>query len=249
MSAIPDSKFLYEISVPGTHDTMARAGVLWAWCQSLSLNTQLEIGIRFFDIRCRHFKNGLPIHHGIVYENCNFTDCMNTMASFVRSNPSECVLVRVTDEYEEAECTRTFCQTVWEDLQNYRDILWLEEKISPIKDVRGKIVILRDFKKEDKPIGIDYTSLDIEDDWSVSNLDHKWGKVKAHLDKARTQVDTKMLLTFNSCTKGGDAPREIARTLNPKLHSYVRNYGGRLGIIAIDYPGPKLIENIIDNNF
>lgn len=202
MSAIPQSKFIYDITVAGTHDTMARAGVTWACCQSLSLKTQLLIGIRFFDIRCNHSKNGLPIHHGRVYENCNFTDCMNAIASFVRSNPSEFVLVRVKEEEKESECTRTFCQTVWEALQSYRDVLWLEETIPAIKDVRGKIIILRNFKKEDKPIGIDYNSLDIEDDWDESDLDHKWGKVQSHLDKARMQEDTKMYLTFSSCSTG-----------------------------------------------
>lgn len=252
MKKLPDSMSVSKVSIPGTHDTMARAGdIIWSWCQSLSLSIQLKIGIRFFDIRCRHFKNGLPIHHGQFYEHCSFTDVMNTMTSFVKSHPSEVLLVRVKEEYKAAECTRTFCETVWLTLQNYRENIWLEENIPFIKEVRGKIIILRDFKRENNPIGIPYATLDIEDYWKASSYKEKWRRVKAHLDKTRSTTDNIIHLTFNSCTKGIDAPREIARSLNPKLYKYVRaNQGhGRFGIIAIDYPGPKLVEYIIENNF
>ncbi|CAC5359193.1 plc [Mytilus coruscus] len=200
---------------------MARAGdIIWSWCQSLSLSIQLKIGIRFFDIRCRHFKNGLPIHHGQFYENCNFADCMNTMTSFVKSHPSEVLLVRVKEEYKAAKCTRTFCETVWLTFQNYRENIWLEENIPSIKEVRGKIIILRDFTRENNPIGIPYASLDIEDYWKAFSYNEKWRRVKAHLDDTRSTTDNPIHITFNSCTMGVNAPREIARRLKGIRYSF-----------------------------
>ncbi len=63
MSAIPDDRYLYEINIPGTHDSsmknsMARkwymhmsAFYVYAETQHLYLNEQLDAGVRLFDLR------------------------------------------------------------------------------------------------------------------------------------------------------------------------------------------------------
>jgi len=38
--------------------------------QTLSLRTQLEVGVRAFDIRLRSIGNGFTIHHASIYQNC-----------------------------------------------------------------------------------------------------------------------------------------------------------------------------------
>ena len=67
MEKLPGSKKLSEFNIPGTHNTMAYSysGIQAGWvnCQSLDLKKQLEVGIRFLDIRCRHVKDRFEIHH------------------------------------------------------------------------------------------------------------------------------------------------------------------------------------------
>lgn len=98
-------------------------------------------------------------------------------------------------------------------------------------------------------MGIAWSGIDLEDHWREGE-DDKWNYVRAHLDRARgsSTWSSSMFITFSSFTSGIQAPRELARKMNPKLHSYVRNNRGRLGIIASDYPGPKLIGDIIARN-
>ncbi|XP_043938631.1 1-phosphatidylinositol phosphodiesterase-like [Protopterus annectens] len=248
MKSIPDEKKISQLSIPGTHDSMARHGdLIWVWCQSLSLNTQMRLGVRFFDIRCRHFNNGLPIHHEAFYLHCNFNDVVSQMISYLDGNPSEVLLMRIREEYKPEGNTRSFTDTLRAEISKYpAERFYLKNIIPNVRECRGKIVVLRDFFDYD--LGIDFTSADLEDTWSAGE-DEKWDEVKAHLDKAQTSSGDTLFITFSSFTSGIQAPRELARKMNPKLHSYITGRKGRLGIVVSDYPGPKLIRDTIKSNF
>jgi 1-phosphatidylinositol phosphodiesterase len=87
MSSLPDNAYLYQLSIPGTHETMtwdcdsrcdsdciAPIGpgpwtptiLLYEMveCQDLSLEDQLHAGIRAFDIRCKPMDGYFAIYHG-----------------------------------------------------------------------------------------------------------------------------------------------------------------------------------------
>jgi 1-phosphatidylinositol phosphodiesterase len=70
MGRLSDSTRLSELSLPGTHDSGASVfGGDIAFTQSMSLATQLDSGIRVWDIRLA--KNGagrLVIYHGIAQQ-------------------------------------------------------------------------------------------------------------------------------------------------------------------------------------
>lgn len=251
MSRIPGTRLLSDMSILGTHETMSRDGNIWVWCQSLSLYVQMSTGIRFFDIRCRHYHDGLPIHHGMYYQNTNFTSCIKEMVSFLESHPSEALLVRVKEERENflnpSCCSRSFGHSVWAGIQSFpQNKFWLEGYIPTMAQARGKIVLLRDFDI-DMTLGILYSHLVIADDWQ-STGDAKWNNVQSNLNRAINGSSSTMYITYNSASANGQAPTQIARSMNTRLLSYVRGHSGRLGIVAIDYPGPRLIEDIISRN-
>src|SRR5687767_7668450 len=62
---------LSQFSIPGTHDSGALVEPVsgTAKCQNLSIADQLNAGVRFLDIRCRHINDAFAIHHGAVYQN------------------------------------------------------------------------------------------------------------------------------------------------------------------------------------
>ena len=246
MQRLPSSTSVAQLSIPGTHDTMATEGNIWVWTQSLSLLVQLMVGVRFLDIRCRHFNDGLPIHHGAYYQNADFDNVLLTTISFLNSHPSETVFMRVQEEYDASGNTRSFSEQVQISLNKYPGRFWMQNRIPTLGESRGKIVILDNFAGG--AMGIAWNGIDLEDHWSTGE-DDKWNYVKTHLDRARVSTwSPKMFITFSSFTSGAQAPRELARNMNPKLHSYVRSNSGRLGIIASDYPGPKLIGDTIAHN-
>ncbi|CAC5390158.1 plc [Mytilus coruscus] len=250
MKALDFSKSIANISIPGTHETMASTtGIPWVMCQSLSLGVQLQIGIRFFDIRCSLYTNELLIYHSKFYLHSNFTQCLTDMSDFLNKHPTEFLVVRVREENPPIHSNISFCKAVRDTLENYKSHIWSEETVPIIEQAKGKIIILYDFSKDDRtPIGIPYRSLKIEDIWSAKSFSEKWKAVQNHLERATSIVDNQIYLTYNSTTINIDTPCYIARELNPKLYDYLKGKHGRFGIIAMDYPGPKLVEEIINTN-
>lgn len=113
MASIDGEKFLHELSIPGTHDTGALIETVprTAKCQNLTIEEQLQAGVRFLDIRCRHIGDAFVIHHGPVYQELNFTDVLQSVANFLQANPSETVIMSVKEEYTPEGNTRSFAET------------------------------------------------------------------------------------------------------------------------------------------
>eukprot|EP00731_Ephydatia_muelleri_P015950 Em0009g374a len=244
MQRLPSSTSVALLSIPGTHDSMARDGGPAVWTQSLSLLVQLMVGVRFFDIRCRHFNDGLPIHHEAYYQNANFDEVLQTTIGFLDSHPSETVFMRVKEEYIASGNTRSFREQVQISLNRYPGRFWTLNRIPTLGESRRKIVILDNFAGG--AMGIAWDGIDLEDNYSTI-FEFKWFYVRNHLNRARGSTwSPAMFITFSSFASA--LPRDLARGMNPKLHSYVRENRGRLGIIASDYPGPKLIGDIIAHN-
>lgn len=86
MTSLIDLVHVSELSIPGTHDTMARYGGPNGECQTLTLPDQLESGIRVLDIRCRHIGNAFAIHHGVFYQHANFDDVLKMTVDFLRKS-------------------------------------------------------------------------------------------------------------------------------------------------------------------
>ncbi|WP_278380579.1 phosphatidylinositol-specific phospholipase C domain-containing protein, partial [Chryseobacterium arthrosphaerae] len=115
MTGLQDNISISKISIPGTHDSGARVDAPLlpgtAKTQTLSIAEQLNAGVRFLDIRCRHIDNSFTIHHGPIYQNLNFDDVLNACYAFLNSHPSETIIMSVKEEYDASNTTRSFEQT------------------------------------------------------------------------------------------------------------------------------------------
>jgi 1-phosphatidylinositol phosphodiesterase len=193
MRWVPDSKLLSELSLPGSHDTMALYGGDLAETQSLPLRSQLDAGIRVIDIRCRHIEDVFAIHHGPVFQNAYFgTDVLKVCYEFLQDNPTETIIMRLGDAGvpDEKDCTQTYEETfLW-----YRDSYAYGSCIATTSTtdystmqtlgaVRGKVVILQDFSGGWH--GYDYQNygdlMDMQNEYDLSTIfdrDNKWDIVK-----------------------------------------------------------------------
>ena len=97
-------------------------------------------------------------------------------------------------------------------------------------------------------MGINWKSVDMEDTWET-DPDDKWSRVSSHIEKAQGSPSGELYITFASFIHHITLPRELAKSLNPQLHSFVSGRKGKLGVIVCDFPGPKLISDIIASNF
>ncbi len=213
MSALPDSVRLSELSIPGTHESMARFGTDHAVCQSMTLRDQLESGIRVLDIRCAYeHVQKFRIYHGFVSQKVYFEYVLDTVVDFLSRNRRETVLMRVKEEHTNGPVR--FEETFRRYWNCYKDHMWnvptlAENYQNPtLGEMRGKIVILQDFARwqcnspsSKGEFGLCYPqpgtqhffpNFKIQDAFDMSGneaLYPKWLKVKGHLCAANTDAD------------------------------------------------------------
>jgi 1-phosphatidylinositol phosphodiesterase len=186
----------------------------------MSLPNQLESGVRVLDIRCRHIQDVFAIHHGSVFQGTYFGDVLATVVNFLKDHPGETVLMRVKEEYDAANNTRSFEETFskryWEPNKTY---MWQGTSSNPtLGDLRGKIVILQNFSAS-QTYGIPYDSFSIQDDYKLnSNWDlyDKWTKVKKQLAAANSGDSATKYMNYLSGANGSFPYFVASGHSNPK---------------------------------
>ncbi|RLJ34410.1 1-phosphatidylinositol phosphodiesterase [Chryseobacterium sp. 7] len=272
MSGLQDNISISKISIPGTHDSGARvdAPVVsgTAKTQDLSIAEQLNAGVRFLDIRCRHIDNAFAIHHGAIYQNLNFDDVLNACYAFLNSHPSETIIMSVKEEYDASNTTRSFEQTFDSYVQKNPSKWDLGANIPTLGAVRGKIKLLRRFSSgTTKGINAspwaDNTTFDInnsgvqlkvQDYYKVTNNDDKWNGISSLLNEAKNDTNGKLFVNFTSGYKPGifgiPSIPTVSNAINPKLKTFFQtNTKGSFGVMPIDFVNAELSELIVKTNF
>ncbi|WP_185654148.1 phosphatidylinositol-specific phospholipase C [Elizabethkingia meningoseptica] len=272
MSGLQDQISLAKISVPGTHDSGATIEIPsnsgTAKTQNLSISEQLNIGVRFLDIRCRHIDNAFTIHHGPIYQKINFDDVLNACYAFLESHPAETIIMSVKEEHTPSNVSRSFEKTFDSYVQKNPSKWDLGNTIPTLGEVRGKIKLLRRFPADDKPKGIEATSwsdnttfeintparIKIQDNYKVDNNDTKWTQIQTILNEAKATTDDKLFINFTSGYKplifGIPSIPTVSNAINPKVKTFFQsNPKGTYGILAIDFVSKDLTEPIVNTNF
>lgn len=159
MSHVDGSKYLDELSIPGTHDSGTcsvdndtEPQSSQAKCQQDYIPTQLLEGIRYFDIRLgKNDKNGDPgIDHGRCYllkkdgGYMHLSDVIGYFKTFLSEKPSEALIMLVSrgnDEATDESVTTAFAKVMGKD----PDLFYTSSRVPTLGEVRGKIVLLRRF--------------------------------------------------------------------------------------------------------
>ena len=95
MQSIPDSTRLSQMTIPGTHNSLALHGICCARTQTWSLVEQMRAGLRFFDIRLRRINNTLRAYHAFVDQKENFDSILRNVIGFLNRNPTECIIMEI----------------------------------------------------------------------------------------------------------------------------------------------------------
>lgn len=185
MSHVPSNFKLSYLSLPGTHDTMSRIGGDAVQTQSMDLQNQLDAGIRVLDIRIGFGGNSFGLSHNFVPQSGMFDNVLDTVINFLKSHPSETVLMRVKYEFDFGLNTRTFEQVFLDYWNGSRSpYFWRGTNHNPpMAEIRGTIVVLQDFKANGS-YGIPYSSFVTQDDYNLKDnwdLYRKWTEVENQL--------------------------------------------------------------------
>jgi hypothetical protein len=199
MLGLHDDMPLSEMSLIMTHDTMTydfadggAQGVSYV-TQQMSLDTQLDSGIRAFDIRLKWntVYAKFLVYHGL--EDTGFTfrdDVLKTLKQFLLDNPSETIVMSVINEWM-SPGDHPFNFEMVRVINEYPDLFWFPKdgEINPkLGDIRAKIVLVRGF---DYPgfifPGIEWDDFDQETRWGYNDtaegLRNKLDHVQAHFAK------------------------------------------------------------------
>ncbi|UTZ38624.1 phosphatidylinositol-specific phospholipase C [Vibrio campbellii] len=272
MNKINNDVKIRNISIPGTHGSAALYGGDIPRNQTLSIDQQLDAGIRFLDIRLRHIGNAFAIHHGPFYQRQMFGDILLVVKSFLENNPTEFVFIRVKEEYSAKNNSETFEDTFNRYVNSNSNIIWIPKSKAEnpmIKEVRGKIVFLQNFASRKYGwFGLDYhNTFSIQDDHKLtSNWDlyAKWLKVKEHLIKANKNKQSQ--INFLSGSTGAfpyfvasghsyqetKAPRLLTGLITQEWGSIYPDFprvGCSIGLCSIAFEGTNTLTKnyIIDN--
>lgn len=300
MNRLPDNKKVSELSLPGTHDSMAwKSNLLGAditRTQTMTLEDQLISGIRVLDIRVKYnYGKSFDCHHGIVYLGYNFDDVLKTISNFLKNNPTESVFMRFSQESSNA--TDREMETLFYDYYSkYKDIFYTGNSENPtLGEIRGKLVLVSNVLSLNK-YGINYRNIDKQDDYHVNtnwDLYSKWEKVKNHIEKSNNRTENNKIYMNYLSASGGSFPYFVAsghsspgtsadrlstgltepgfwyaysdfprgnwfgvfatiyfEGTNTLTADYLNNKKiSYSGMVMADFPGRRLINNIIDCNF
>lgn len=99
MATVPGNVYFSMLSTPGSHDSATSACSSVAKCQGEDIQTQLENGVRIFDLRPGYYgkatltASNLNIYHGQVNTNVLYTDAIKTLVDFLKANPTEAITI------------------------------------------------------------------------------------------------------------------------------------------------------------
>ena len=150
MSGLSDNLYLYDLSIPGTHDSCTGTIDLstipnkMAQCQNTSIAIQLEHGIRYFDIRVDENQN---IKHGSIDCDVDFGDVMNDFKSYLQRYPKEVILMELSnvDDFDLESKLSSYLND---------NIMYTGSSIPTLGQARGKVVLFSRYPNATKGIKI-----------------------------------------------------------------------------------------------
>lgn len=273
---VHDNKKLWQLSIPGTHDSGMFDGSGFAYffgqnyakTQSKNWLTQLKQGIRFFDLR---IDRSLDIRHGLTYSTENLEKAFDAYVTFLKSNPTEFIILRIKDE----DGSITHREENWENKylnflrqEKYKNFLFQNTEknnwINPsVKDLRGKIFIfnhLHHLISTNFENGLLYNnpSRNVwQDNYDSSESDKfnafiKHLKGYAKINQNQPYIDLPNY-SFNYLNRAnGEKIQDTASSLNLKLLEHLNNESAdinQLGFVIMDFPGDSLVLRIIKSNY
>ena len=264
--ALKDSVLLSSLAIPGTHDTGAYvSGGAMIITQKLSVEEQLNEGIRAFDIRLRAIDDEkMMIYHGIASQKITFReDVLKTCINFLEQHPREFIVMSLKKEGDDIRSPKGYSGLLREIIENpdYKNLFVKEfNKNLTIGNLRGKILLLHrsdigfpriggvfagwrdDASFQGAILGNNSeATMYVEDEYKVplvSDIENKRKSIENNLiHSSKTENERDWFITFVSGTGVFAYPNIVAKKINPKLLDFLsKNENEKYrGIIFLDF--------------
>ena len=263
MKSLGNDIKLAQVSIPGTHDSGALYSIadLSGRCQTLTIKNQMEIGVRFFDIRLKQDGDDLKVVHSFVDQKTDFAKVLRQMENFLKENPSEFLIVSIKEDADAKNPTEPFDKAVKKALEKQSSVVnFSTELAKTVGEARGKIHIISRFNGD---FGVpcyygwqDSTSFEIgeifvQDNYCITEVDTKINDIKVCFEKS-SSLEYSLCINFASCYLDGAFPPTYAgtpaRTINEWLLANLSSQNGSLGVVLCDFITTDLAKAIYRRN-
>lgn len=146
MQLVDDRFNLASLALPGTHDTMTATCTLEYYrTQHLSLAAQLDLGVRFLDIR---LTRDMVAAHREWISTITVDEILADIRAFFDAHPHEVVVMRVQNANEAKDDYPEYMDALHTKLRNHLDLFHLFDDQDPATDwpilahTRGRIVAI-----------------------------------------------------------------------------------------------------------
>lgn len=265
MSLLGQRMPLNAVIIPGTHDSGALYSIadVSGKCQTLTVADQLQIGVRFLDIRLQLVDNELCVVHSFVDQKTKFADMMADIAAFLRKNPSEFLIVSFKQDADPKRSDVAFAETLESLLREYDDILNSSTTLpATVGEARGKMHVIARYA--DATLGVPcydgwkdddsfvLNGLYIQDNYRVDSSEEKFYDIVTAFEEANTG-EYALVLNYTSCYLTGGFPPIYAGLPAHDIHFWLRESlpltDGPLGVLLCDFMTSELADLIIGRNF
>ncbi|KAJ7195074.1 PLC-like phosphodiesterase [Mycena pura] len=156
MEHLSGTLLLSQLSIPGTHDSASVTRFPFTATQELSVSDQLNIGIRFLDLRCKLEDNILQMYHGGVPLGITLQQILAQIYAFLVSSSTEGIVVSVKQERDPANSTITFEAALLQLINDQSQFWNISTTMPQLQDIRGRIQLVRRYSQG--TIGINASS-------------------------------------------------------------------------------------------
>ncbi|XP_039977825.1 mucin-5AC-like [Xiphias gladius] len=243
MKSIPDETPVSAISIPGTHESLSLHGGPLVICQVWTLDKQLKVGLRYFDVRAGiwwHSQKHLYIRdsHWLFKQNFQFDDVLRVIFNFLNIHSSETVLVKVTlHGLFKGKVAKLMKQLI----EKHRNRIWTKLSAPNMQEVRGKIVLLQS----------DTFNLGTKNHESFFFENNRLINVESKIRKIKSKICDHHIVLTDSAPSRFRKPKTLAKEVNKQLNEFVVQHKksslnqGCLGVLSMNFPSANLIKNII----
>lgn len=229
---IADHISITDLCIPGSHDAMtATCHDDYHKTQTLSLIEQLNIGVRFLDLR---LTRNLVAAHREWISDISATCIFEELISFLKKNPSEFIILRIQNANEKKDDFPLYKLALQKFIQEYFSAIYfpldnINEKDNlrywpTVGEVRGKVVVL---ECSDPKLNVaindsqrwahnwhDNQNIRLQDNWNGPDVHEKIKDIKNMLSKEKG--DDRLFLNHISATNGElKKPIHYANIINP----------------------------------
>lgn len=266
MQALDNEAKLNSITIPGTHDSGALHSIaeISGKCQTLSIEEQLKIGVRFFDIRLQLVDNELKVVHSFVDQMTDFEDILADMSAFIQNHKSEFLIVSIKEDASAKRSDKAFADVLEEMLLSSSEISRANALPETVGDARGSIHVVARYRNAS--IGLpcyvgwkDDTTFElgdiyIQDNYQVSDADEKIADIRRTY-RVALEGNHALVLNYTSCYLSSCFPPIYAGLPAHDINKDIKNAlegeyaNGALGVLVCDFITEELADVIIRRNF